>query len=306
VHKLHDDIVDGEENPQLLDHDPALFSANGTHIAQRCLPSAQMRLYLYRLFSRRPYNAGDLVSASTLILIAAGIVALLAVSAFLGAVLMAQRGRTVAYYSVRRETQQRANRRLMLSLALLLFAGVLFAGSFMLPEADAPAAAPPVESTLAPATPVIPSPLPARTPALVPTALPRPTLAPETNDESTSPLPTPSPAVVAANKRLALNAIASGIDSNGMPAGAGTSFQAGTPTLYVFFDFQDLPPDVLLRHTWFRDGGSVYFSSQQMNENGAGLAAVQWSPRGGFQPGLYEVRLQLGGVPQFVANFEVK
>lgn len=272
-----------------------------------------------------------MVSASNLSIIAAGIIALLAVFAFFSAVLTAQRGRTAAYYSIRRETQQRANRRLMLSLALLLFAGIFFAGYFMLPRDELPVALLPATEPVptltvdvtftAPAastssaintTPsaTVVSPLP--TPALVPTMPPRATLIPEPTSSLVSPLPSPAlapsdtPAVVEPNKRLVLNAIASGIDEHGQPAGVGTRFQAGTPTIYIFFDYRDVPPNALLRHTWFRDGGSVYYSSQSLNQNGAGLAAIQWSPRGGFTKGLYEVRLQLGGVPQFVANFEVK
>lgn len=265
------------------------------------------------------YNARGLVSASHLSLIAAGIVALLAVFAFFNAVLTAQRGRTVAYYSVRRETQQRANRRLMLSLALLLFAGALFAGYYMLPRDEMPAALPPatvpaptaeVAFTAPAPTAAIASPLP--TPALVPTSPPRATLIPEPTSSLTSPLPvptsapSPTPAVAEPNKRLVLHAIASGSDENGLPVGDGTTFQAGTPTIYIFFDYRDVPPNALLRQTWFRDGGSVFFNSQQFNRNGAGLASVQWSPRGGFKAGLYEVRIQLGGVQQFVANFEVQ
>jgi hypothetical protein len=269
-----------------------------------------------------------LVSPSILLLIAAGIIALLAVTAFLSAVLTAQRGRTAAYYSVRRETQQRANRRLIVSLALLLFAGILFAAGFMLPRETSPAALLPAE-TPAPADTIAASPTqlpastaapestaaitsPIATPALVPTVSSRPTLIPEPTSALDSPLATPTvepsatPAVVEPNKRLVLRVIASGIDENRQPVGDGTTFQAGTPTLYVFFDYRDVPPDALLRHTWFRDGGSVYYSSQRFNQNGAGLAAIEWSPSGGFKPGLYEVRIQLGGVPQFVANFEVR
>jgi hypothetical protein len=262
----------------------------------------------------------QLVSTSEFSFIAAGIVGLLAVFAFLSAVLMAQRGRTAAYYSVRRETQQRANHKLMLSLALLLFAGILFAGGFMLPRDTSPAgemlATAPAPTITVAATNTVPasstSASPIATPALVPTAPARPTLAPQSTASLASPLPTPiveptlAPAVADPNKRLVLSAIASGRDENGQPVGSGTSFQAGTPTLYVFFDYRDVPPDALLRHTWFRDGGSVNFSSQRFNENGAGVAAIQWSPRGGFKAGLYEVRVQLGGAPQFVANFEVK
>ena len=39
---------------------------------------------------------------------------------------------------------------------------------------------------------------------------------------------------------------------------------------------------------------------------GSGVASISWTPDGGFEPGLYEVRVLLGNVPQFVANFEVR
>lgn len=279
------------------------------------------------------YNARGLLSASNLSLVAAGIVALLAVFAFLNAVLTAQRGRTIAYYSVRREMQQRANRRLLLSLVLLLLAGALFVSYYILPREALPVTQPPsatpahtadvvkatspaesIEDNTPAPTATLASPIP--TPRPAPTAPPRATRIPEPTSSLVSPLPSPmpepsvTPAVVEPNKRLTLREIASGIDENNLPAGAGTDFQAGTPTIYIFFDYRDVPPNALLRQTWFRDGGSVHFDSQPFNQdgaqNGAGLAKVQWSPRGGFKAGLYEVRLQLGGVPQFVANFEVR
>lgn len=103
-----------------------------------------------------------------------------------------------------------------------------------------------------------------------------------------------------------LNTIASGVDENGAPIGAGTTFTRGVPSVYIFFDYQDAPPSALLRHTWFRNGGSVYFRSERLKESGSGTGHVVFAPQGGLRAGLYEVRLQLGGVPQFVANFEVK
>lgn len=229
--------------------------------------------------------------------------------------------------------QQRANRRLLLSLVLLLLAGALFVSYYILPREALPVTQPPsatpahtadavgatspaesIEDNTPTPTATLASPIP--TPRPAPTAPPRATRIPEPTSSLVSPLPSPmpepsvTPAVVEPNKRLTLREIASGIDENNLPAGAGTDFQAGTPTIYIFFDYRDVPPNALLRQTWFRDGGSVHFDSQPFNQdgaqNGAGLAKVQWSPRGGFKAGLYEVRLQLGGVPQFVANFEVR
>lgn len=119
-----------------------------------------------------------------------------------------------------------------------------------------------------------------------------------------SPLALATP--VPPNRRLVLRAIAGGVGAGDEPLETGTTFPAGQATIYIFFDFHDVPPSALLRHTWFRDGGSVFFRSQRLTRNGSGTDYVSWSPAGGFRPGLYEVRIMLGGVLQFVANFEVR
>jgi len=50
----------------------------------------------------------------------------------------------------------------------------------------------------------------------------------------------------------------------------------------------------------------VYFFSRRFpGTSPSGTSYVVWSPAGGFRVGLYEVRVQVGGVQQFVANFEV-
>ncbi|MCL6512179.1 MAG: hypothetical protein K6U78_16025 [Anaerolineae bacterium] len=172
-------------------------------------------------------------------------------------------------------------------------------------------ATPTPQVTASPAATAIVQPAPAAQPAPTLKATP----IPEPTSSLISPLPTlepttlPAPAGAAQvppNKRLVLNAIASGVDANGAPMGMSTTFDRGVETIYVFFDFQDVPPSALLRHSWFRDGGSVFFRSKRLAQNGRGTDYVSWSPPGGFQPGLYEVRISLGGVLQFVANFEVR
>ena len=138
------------------------------------------------------------------------------------------------------------------------------------------------------------------------TPIPEPTSSLIGSLPTLEPTAPPSAAQVPPDKRLVLSAVAGGIDANGAPMGVGTTFERGTETIYIFFDFQDVPPSALLRHSWFRDGGSVFFRSKRLTQNGRGTDYVSWSPPGGFQPGLYEVRVALGGVLQFVANFEVR
>ncbi len=279
-----------------------------------------------------PYNFGVVIPASNLLGITAGLIAFIALLIFLNAIWVARRAQRAAYYSVRRNAQRIAHRRLTLSLSTFVLAGALTVISRVLPDETA-RSLPPAEAIVARAeageTVVSAAALFKATPAATPTstsialtqsavaAAPPPTAWATPIAEPTSTLigalatpadmPTrPSAAQVAPDKRLTLNAIASSIDANGAPVGISTTFTPGVETIYIFFDFRDAPPSALLRHSWFRDGGSVFFRSSRLGKNGQGTAYISWSPPGGFPPGLYEVRVALGGVPQFVANFEVR
>ncbi|GIV84361.1 MAG: hypothetical protein KatS3mg052_1368 [Candidatus Roseilinea sp.] len=268
-----------------------------------------------------------MIPASSLLGITAGLIAFIALLIFLNAIWVARRAQRAAYYSVRRNAQRIAHRRLTLSLSTFVLAGALMVISRALPD-EAARSLPPADANVAraeagetiasaaavfkatpPATPTLtqsavaaaPPPTPRATPIAEPTSTLIGALA------TPADMPTrPSAAQVAPDKRLTLNAIASGIDANGAPVGISTTFTPGVETIYIFFDFRDAPPSALLRHSWFRGGGSVFFRSSRLGKNGQGTAYISWSPPGGFQPGLYEVRVALGGVPQFVANFEVR
>jgi hypothetical protein len=276
------------------------------------------------------------IPSSNLFIIAAGIVTAVAILIFISAIVIARQGQKAAYYSVRRETQRAANRRLSLALGTLLAAGGMAAVGMFLPRETAqppPASTPtavaaaiaaaaspgstPTKQQTQTSTPLpSPSPSPIESP-LQPASAVKATLIPEPTSSLISPLVSPAqaaaaatataaPAIVAPNRRLVLNTIASEVDANGAPIGVGTTFTRGVPSVYIFFDYQDAPPSALLRHTWFRNGGSVYFRSERLQESGSGTGHVVYAPDGGLRAGLYEVRLQLGGVLQFVANFEVK
>jgi hypothetical protein len=107
-------------------------------------------------------------------------------------------------------------------------------------------------------------------------------------------------------QQLALRAIGTGWGSNGELDGVSTEFAVGTRAIFVFFTFQQVPRGSQLRHIWLKDGKSLSFASTTFNKTGKGTDAVSWSPKGGFQVGLYEVRISLGNTQQFVANFLVR
>ena len=258
-----------------------------------------------------------MVAGLDLLGIATGFLALCALLIFLSAVLSARRARRAAYYSTRRQLNKTANRQLGASLIVLLTAGLAWAASLILPRPPAATIA-----TIAPVTRLaeLPTTSPTATPVPTPTALPptattvpSPTPKPTPIPEPTSSLlarppdaPAPTPAQPAPDERLTLIAIASAVSADGAPVGATTSFSKETGAVYIFFSYQNVPPSALLRHAWFKDGGSVFFGSKRLPANGRGSDYISWSPPDGLQPGLYEVRVSLGGVLQFVANFEVR
>jgi hypothetical protein len=246
--------------------------------------------------------------------------------AVLGAVLMvlgvlhARKARDGAFYGLRRDARLAANRRFGAALFVLVLAAVLYLFHFAVPDLNLPAdpelgtaSATPAPTGIAgqpiAAPTVTPASTPTRQPA-TPTAIASATPAVAATETvlSVETLPTLAPAtpLQPGTQRLALRAVASGIDANGMPVDEGTRFAARTKEVYIFFDFQNVPPSALVRHTWFHKSGSVYFRSDALNRNGSGMAALSWAPDGGFEPGLYEVRVLLGNVPQFVANFEIR
>jgi hypothetical protein len=108
------------------------------------------------------------------------------------------------------------------------------------------------------------------------------------------------------SQALALRAIGTGWSKSGELQGVATEFEIGTKTITVFFNFQNVPKGSLLRHSWLKDGKTLSFSSATFTKPGRGTDALSWTPRGGFAAGLYEVRVSLGNVQQFVANFLVR
>lgn len=254
------------------------------------------------------------------------------------AVRRARHAQRAAYYVTRRHSQDTANRQFLWAMALLLVAAGVFIASRIIPQESRPGdsvastpAAGIVATILLTAEPTATTPPtePAATPTDSPPApteaLPTSTVAPPTAAASPSPEPailptetsalrtdapivkeTETPPVASGSRYFTLRAIAGGIDLSGLPVNPSLQFEAGAPSIYIFFDFQNVPEGRRLRHNWFRDGGSVYFESMPWERPGSGNAAINWSPPKGFPPGIYEVRVFLDDQLQFVANFEVK
>ncbi len=238
--------------------------------------------------------------------IAAVVVGAIGLAVLVSAIVLSQKARSAAYFGLRQDARKSAARRLTGALVLLTLAGGLFGLHFVTPDLSLAGISWPIsldaavpEVAIAEATASIAEP---------PAATSVPTSAPVTPTSTVTPTARPGPtASPSGNTRLSLQMLATGVDAKGRPLEEGSRFSARTKTVYVFYNYRDVPPSASIRHTWFHNGGSVYFENSPFTgKNGVGVASISWTPPGGFEPGLYEVRIVLGNVPQFVANFEVR
>ena len=245
----------------------------------------------------------------TVLAIAAAAVGLVLLAA---AVRSGKRARTAEFYGMRRAAGRRFGQ--LLLFALSGFGVAILAWIMHAPASSQPVAAstalpePSVEiATAQPAAQPVAR-LPAATliaPSIVlrtPTENPIPTAAPTAAPTQPAQIATPAGDA----RRLSLQAIAPALDDKGAPLLPGTRFSARTRTVHIIFNFWDVPPQAVLRTVWNFSGAVAYADALVLNKPGNGTASVSWTPAGGFEPGLYEVRFVLGNAPQFVANFEIR
>ncbi|HQV69482.1 MAG: hypothetical protein WAU96_16025 [Anaerolineae bacterium] len=235
--------------------------------------------------------------------VAAALAAICAVVTLLVSLLEASRAQRAAYYAVRRAMMQSAARKGFAGLALAGIA-VGFGLTALLLKADA---APPIAPSPPPPTiTILPTrPAPTATPKPMNTATPQPTLVLPTFTPSPVPI-TPTPAPTTTEPLLTLRVISPKITASGEPLGAATEFTQPTKTIYIFYEYKNLPPAQTLVHEWFRGGASQYRASELLKFSGDGIAYVAWVSPQNISGGLYEVRFTLNNKRMFVANFSAR
>lgn len=138
---------------------------------------------------------------------------------------------------------------------------------------------------------------PTETPTPLPTATP-----------TFAPLPTPGPPVVATDSPFTNLVVAHAIDENDRPEQVGTSFAPGSQPIYLFFDYEGIEAGTPWGHRWtwgdtelgaFQDVWPDRYSP-------SGTAWVFYSPAGGYQPGPYQVTLEINGRTVATATFVVQ
>ncbi|MCS7324028.1 MAG: hypothetical protein RMJ86_03065 [Anaerolineae bacterium] len=248
--------------------------------------------------------------------------------AFLSSAIAAhQRGKRAAYYSQRRASRRHSSRQGMRALAAFALGAVLLIAAEVVRVTEA---TPPLPSSVTPTAMTLAgslatargaqAPTPQPVPTLTPSPMPMPTLqlatsaplltptsAPEVElvPLSATPTSTPISDLPLPERRLQLVGLAEALDERGLPLNPSTRFISGTRSIFIVFEYRNVPPNALLRHTWFHNGNSVHFDSTQLPLAATGIGHITWAPEGGFAPGTYEVHVVIGNVLQFIANFEV-
>jgi len=166
------------------------------------------------------------------------------------------------------------------------------------PEGQIAVGQPTVTATL---TPV---PLPSHTATATPTTVPpTPTASP-----TLVPLPTPGPPVVAQGSPFTNIILANDISDDNQPLKIGTAFAPGSQPVYLFFDYANIDPGTPWTHRWVWGDTELgkYEDVWPDNYFETGTAWVFFSPTGGFQPGPYQVTLEVQGQGVATATFVVQ
>lgn len=102
--------------------------------------------------------------------------------------------------------------------------------------------------------------------------------------------------------------LAHSIGTDNQPEKVGTSFAPGSLPVYLFFDYANIQAGTPWTHrwTWGDTPLDVFDDTWPTSFSDTGTAWVYYSPTGGFQPGPYQVTLEVDGRVVVTATFVVQ
>ena len=122
------------------------------------------------------------------------------------------------------------------------------------------------------------------------------------------PLPTPGPPVIAVGSPFTNLKLAHGISAANQPEKVGTSFAPGSQPIYLFFEFDKIEAGTPWTHRWTWGDTELDAFDDTWSDDyvSPGAAWVFYSPVGGFQPGPYQVTLEVKGQVVSTATFVIQ
>jgi hypothetical protein len=236
----------------------------------------------------------------------AAVAAAVSAALLIAALWRAARARGASFFYLRTAARKAAARVLGVSVFFLVVAGILY-GAARYVRGDLPqlTALDPSSFTRLFAPPTN-TPAPSPTPA-PPTATLQPTRT-STPAPSATPTTVPTPEVTATPDApyLTLFGIAADINAKGQPIALVDRIDARAKRIHIFFYVANAEPGVVVQHTWYHNAVAIFSQKDVLVHESKTPVSISWQPRGGFEPGAYEVHLAVNDAAQFIAKFEVR
>jgi len=225
------------------------------------------------------------------------------------------KARRAPYYIIRREALRRATR---WALTMLVLQALAVALLVVIPRL-ATIARQPEEPVLGIPTPtltatVTSTPRPTRTPTVTPTRRPTatppliPTLTPAVAPPDVALTPLPSAVPAGEDAHITFITLAADRDASGQPVDMGTEFPPGDHRVYLFISYDGLVNGVTWTLAIYREGKFLDETTQLWEWGKQGRTYLYYKPPGGYEPGVYEMRVfietRLQGIAQFVITEE--
>lgn len=251
---------------------------------------------------------------------------LLAAVAMGFAILDFRRARVAPYYILRELARRRGLRWLVvLVTSFLVGVGLLYLRGH--PPAPAITTSPPPSvpptATISPATSTptavsiplltpLASPTPTRRPTATPPFIPTATPAYPLPETALSPLPSVVPAGPEAQITLVTFALG---EEDGLPVDPGFEFAPGDRRIYLFFEYRGMDVGVVWTYGWYREGEYVEGNTCPWGRvvedcprifGRSGSNYLFFRMPGGYEPGVYEVRVWIENRFQDEAQFVIR
>ena len=212
-----------------------------------------------------------------------------------------RRARQAPYFRIRRDSARRGWRWVIVLLATV---------GGMIGSLSARSIIPPPQGTLrtlflAPPSPfptIAPPPSPSSTAAFLQATQnpvegsPTPALTPQTPAVEASPFISTinSPVTPSASAELAITGVSSGITADRTPVDLSTSFPAGLPRVYYWFEFDNITEGISWSQVLLLNGSVIRSESEEWNRGESGTAYLWFGAQGGWPVGTYEIQFYLG------------
>jgi len=220
------------------------------------------------------------------------------------------KARRAPFYIARELALKRAKRWVLVALLLL----VLGIDLLIVPPRLAPASRRSPEHTPTPtsATMVTPTPRPTQMPTVTPTR--RPTATPPFIPTPTSDVPLPESALtplssaVPAGEGAHINVItlAADRDDGGQPVDPGIEFPSGDHRVCLFIHYEGMADGVAWTLAIYREGQFLDSTTEVWEWGTEGKTCLYYKPPGGYEPGVYEMRVFVENRLQAVAQFVIR